>query len=168
MLAPGAYKRREPNSRGLLLSDYFVLGFAGGAGNCDGLPMPVVLGAGPRGVPLIPVVLAGGDEVLLAVLFTFLLPAIKNIAISAITTMPAIQPQTPAPSLRRPTGSLSCELLYRGSVKRGSDMSPSIVHGAGSAPSRTGETRGRGGGSWNVCDLMRCGGNFSQNATRMR
>ena len=66
--------------------------------------MPVVPGPGVtfRGGAL-PVVLTGA--VLFAVLsLTPLPPAIRNIAIKAMTAMPAIQPQVPATLLsRRPT-----------------------------------------------------------------
>src|SRR5665213_1231503 len=126
-LTHGYAKPRRQSAPGFMKSSnaYFAGGVAGVAGtagtcagNCDGPPIPVVdCGAVLPAAP-------GGKVAVL--LFTPWPPAIRNIAINAITTRPAIQPQVPPPPARRLlTGSLS-ELPYSGSVLRGSVMSPSI------------------------------------------
>src|SRR6185503_3103323 len=97
-----------------------AVGAAGVAGRGDVEPEPVVLG-----VRLIAALLvAVGDEPVLAVLVLLFQPAMIRNPISSRTATPAIQPHMPPAALssRRRTGSLSRGSLYRGSVKRGSVM----------------------------------------------
>jgi len=83
-------------------------------------PEPVVLGAFAGALLLVAV----GDEPLLAVLLLLFQPAMIRKPIRSRTATPAIQPHIPPAALssRRSTGSLNRGSLYRGSVKRGSVM----------------------------------------------
>jgi hypothetical protein len=96
-----------------------AVGAAGIAGFGDVEPEPVVLG-----VLIGALLVAVGDEPVLAVLLLLFQPAMIRNPISSRTATPAIQPHIPPAALssRRRTGSLSRGSLYRGSVKRGSVM----------------------------------------------
>src|SRR5262245_31782813 len=98
-----------------------AIGAAGVAGFGEVEPEPVVLGA-------VPLVVAFGDEPVLAVFGLLFQPAMIRKPISSRTATPAIQPHIPPAALssRRSTGSLNRGSLYRGSVKRGSVMTSSF------------------------------------------
>jgi hypothetical protein len=101
-----------------------VVGAAGAIGFGEVEPDPLVLGVLLIGALLVAV----GDEPLLAVLLVLFQPAMIRKPISSRTATPAIQPHIPPAALssRRSTGSLSRGSLYRGSVKRGSVMTSSF------------------------------------------
>lgn len=101
-----------------------VVGAAGAIGFGEVEPEPVVLGVLLIGALLVAV----GDEPVLAVLLVLFQPAMIRKPISSRTATPAIQPHIPPAALssRRSTGSLSRGSLYRGSVKRGSVMTSSF------------------------------------------
>jgi hypothetical protein len=100
-------------AKGMVL--YWPLLLAGGvvgagARGCIGVPMPVVPGPGVTLRGALPVVVVAGGALLAVLSLTPRPPAIRNIAIRAITAMPAIQPQVPATLFsRRPTESLNFE-----------------------------------------------------------
>jgi hypothetical protein len=100
-----------------------VAGAAGVIGFGEVEPEPVVLGDVGE------LVVAVGDEPLLAVLVLLFQPAMIRKPISSRTATPAIQPHIPPAALssRRSTGSLNRGSLYRGSVKRGSVMTSSFI-----------------------------------------